>query len=293
MFLDRFGTTRYKINLHTHTTASDGMLTPESALSLYACAGYDGIALTDHWYFRESSEKTGDDGITVLSGVEYNVGSHDAAAGVVHIVAIGCEREPAVTKEMQTQEIVDAILKENGLPILAHPAWSLNEPADMAKIKGFFATEIYNTTSDYYNNDRPYSGYFVDCMMLRNIVFPLVASDDTHVYGEDSVGSATMVAAKSDSVKDLLEGLRSGDFYCTTGPEVHIRLEDDGLVHVYSSPVSKISIFSASVWAPNRRIDGKNLTEFVYAPAAADIYVRAEVTDAAGRTGYTNFIKVK
>ena len=48
MFRDMFGNNRMKINLHTHTTQSDGRRTPEEAAKIYKDAGYDAIALTDH-----------------------------------------------------------------------------------------------------------------------------------------------------------------------------------------------------------------------------------------------------
>ena len=46
---DLFGINRWKINLHTHTTRSDGSRTPEEVAEIYKKAGYDVIAVTDHW----------------------------------------------------------------------------------------------------------------------------------------------------------------------------------------------------------------------------------------------------
>ena len=46
---DLFGVNRLKINLHTHTTRSDGAKTPEEISDLSKKAGYDVIAITDHW----------------------------------------------------------------------------------------------------------------------------------------------------------------------------------------------------------------------------------------------------
>ena len=54
MIKDMFGTNRLKINLHLHTTQSDGHKTPEEAAAIYREAGYDIIAITDHWKYRES-----------------------------------------------------------------------------------------------------------------------------------------------------------------------------------------------------------------------------------------------
>ena len=38
----------YKGNLHTHTTESDGRLSPLETIRIYAEHGYDFLALTDH-----------------------------------------------------------------------------------------------------------------------------------------------------------------------------------------------------------------------------------------------------
>ena len=44
--------------LHAHTTRSDGELAPELLAAHYARAGYDVLAITDHWRLTdaESSE---------------------------------------------------------------------------------------------------------------------------------------------------------------------------------------------------------------------------------------------
>src|SRR5215813_8805491 len=42
---DRF----YKGNLHTHSTRSDGKLSPEEVVAAYRERGYDFLALTDHF----------------------------------------------------------------------------------------------------------------------------------------------------------------------------------------------------------------------------------------------------
>ena len=93
MIKDMFGTNRLKINLHLHTTQSDGHKTPEEAAAIYREAGYDIIAITDHWKYRESGAIGG---LRTLSGAEYNIGGKNGAEGVFHILALGCSREPHI-----------------------------------------------------------------------------------------------------------------------------------------------------------------------------------------------------
>ncbi len=53
MITDQFGKKWYKGNLHTHSTNSDGRLSPEEVIRLYREEDYDFLALTDHWFMGE------------------------------------------------------------------------------------------------------------------------------------------------------------------------------------------------------------------------------------------------
>jgi histidinol phosphatase-like PHP family hydrolase len=59
MYTDIFGNKRYKVNLHTHTTLSDGHRTPEEVAQIYAEQGYDAVAFTDHWYCGKEQTLSG------------------------------------------------------------------------------------------------------------------------------------------------------------------------------------------------------------------------------------------
>ena len=64
--------------------------------------GYDAIALTDHWFFGHGGEMAG---MTILPGVEYNVGGNDGGGAVFHIVGVGMRREPVVSRHNTAQQI--------------------------------------------------------------------------------------------------------------------------------------------------------------------------------------------
>ena len=85
MFLDMTGKKRLKAGFHTHTTNSDGRLSPDEAIALYGANGYDILALTDHWKYAPT-RKVGD--ITVLSGCEYDVSGAEKEGGIIEIVFI-------------------------------------------------------------------------------------------------------------------------------------------------------------------------------------------------------------
>ena len=139
---DMFGVSRLKVNLHMHTTLSDGSKTPEEAAEIYKKAGYDVVAITDHWIHRDSGEIGG---LRILSGAEYNIGGGDASTGVYHILGIGCSKKPNLTQEAGPQKIIDEVHRCGGIAILAHPAWSLNTAQQAAALSGVDATEIFNS----------------------------------------------------------------------------------------------------------------------------------------------------
>ena len=286
MQIDLFGKKRFKVNLHMHTSLSDGELSAVEAARYYRERGYDAIAMTDHWFFGNGGELGG---MTVLSGGEYNVGGRDAAGeGVFHIVGIGMSRAPSVTKSMSAQEVINRVRAAGGLVILAHPAWSLNTPEEILRFSGVDATEIYNSVSGYRHSRRPDSSLIVDMLACRGCFFPLIAADDTHYYGDEACLSYIMVEAEDNSARSLLSAIRRGAFYATQGPEIHLFREGDGFT-VRCSPVNQIVFFSNMTWAP-RAFEGEALTEAHYVPLEGERYLRVEARDADGRRCWTNCV---
>lgn len=285
MQTDLFGKTRYKVNLHTHTTFSDGRKTREDALKIYRDAGYDAVALTDHWYFGATDDYCG---MTVISGGEYNIGGSDSRDGVYHIVGVGMTREPSLTMSMAAQQIIDAIHAAGGLAILAHPAWSLNTPAQILPLRDVDMTEIYNSVSGLYMSRRPDSSLIVDMIASQGRIYPLIADDDAHYYEGDECMSWIMVEAESNSQKDLIQAIKEQRFYATQGPEIHLFQEGDEYV-VRSSPCREIVFLSNLVWTP-RAFTGEGITEARYKPREKEAYLRAMVTDHNGKQAWSNII---
>lgn len=292
MYIDAQGNRWYKGNLHQHTTVSDGVRTPEEACRLYAEAGYDFITFTEHW--KHGAESVSEDGLLVLAGCEYDVGTN-AADGIYHIVSVGATTPPKLTKgEAYTPtDIVRAIHEADGFAVLAHPAWSLNTPEQMLSVEGADATEIYNSVSGLPRNCRPYSGLLTDMLAARGVYLPLVAADDTHFYEEaDTCRSFVYVRAAACTREALMGALRAGDFYASQGPQLQVWLQD-GVVKVACSPVEEIVYHTGRVWTPQRSQVGEGLTDGEYAATAADRFVRVEVRDAEGRYAWSPYVPIK
>lgn len=289
MFTDIFGEKRYKINLHTHTRRSDGRVSAWLAARIYREAGYDAIALTDHWYVGMGETL---DGLHIIPGCEYNFGLDPANDGVYHIQSLFHVRDPKVEKTDDPQICIDKIIAAGGIPVLAHPAWSLNDPAEALKLNGVDFTEIYNTVSGKHASNRPYSGNFVDLMACRGKYFGLLASDDTHYYDGDETNAAIMVKADSLDPADLKRAILAGDFYATTGPEAHIKVEN-GKIEVICSEAVEVNVFTNAAWSSCRHTVGQCLTHVTVPVSNVDRFARAEVIDKDGRVAYTNFVKIE
>ncbi len=305
MFTDITNKRRLKVGLHTHTTLSDGRKPPEEAAAIYKAAGYDALAITDHWNYYESGEI---DGLTILSGCEYNVCGMDGKSGIMetyHIVGVGMTRKPDIpadflqsgplnVKDGHIREmvriLVRAIRDAGGLAVLAHPAWSVNTPEQIIDCWDFDATEIYNSVSECGESDRPYSGVIVDQLALNGKYLPLLATDDTHHYDDDACRGFVMVEADAVEELGMVEAIRQGRFYASQGPEVHLERVSPAAVKVVCSPAVKIVLDSNLPWSLGHVLRGEGLTEHTYQLDPRETFIRAEVTDAEGRVAYSNII---
>ena len=64
----------YNIDLHLHTTASDGSDTPRELTELARAKGLSLISITDHDTIKGSAEaiKSNPDGIKIVTGIEFS-----------------------------------------------------------------------------------------------------------------------------------------------------------------------------------------------------------------------------
>lgn len=297
MYYDQYGPTkgkaRLKINLHTHTTRSDGKKSPEESARTFKEHGYDAVAFTDHWVHGEEQNI---DGLLVLSGCEFNLTHAFGEYHVTHIVGVGFEDMPdnfkySPKKNISPQEVIDGIRAKDGFVIWGHPAWSLNSAEYMSRFEGYDATEIYNTVSGVHNSARPYSGLIVDMLGVMGIYPDIVADDDCHYYDGDECRSYIMLDCEVCDRAHIMESLRAGRYYATQGPELHLRVED-GRAIVDCSPCDTIAFFSNAAYENDRVFRGKGLTHAEYEIKKGERFIRVEVKDESGREAWSQIIKL-
>ena len=92
-----------KADLHLHTSASDGALSPEELVCKAAKEGFDLIAVTDHDTMRgvvRARAKAAEQGVGLITGVEISCGRQ----GDVHVLGYGIEPDdPVLSRFFETR----------------------------------------------------------------------------------------------------------------------------------------------------------------------------------------------
>jgi hypothetical protein len=104
--------------VHAHTLASDGMVTPRELVRASADIGLAVLCVTDHDTMRgvdEAVDAGAEFGVEVVRGEEVT----SAAPARIHVVALFLERP--VRMGMSLPDTIDAIRDHGGLAVLAHP----------------------------------------------------------------------------------------------------------------------------------------------------------------------------
>lgn len=104
--------------VHAHTLASDGMVSPEELVRAAAAAGISVLCITDHDTMAavpQAREAGLALGVDVVAGEEVTT----ALPSGTHIVGLFLERP--VRMGMSMEDTVDAIHDQGGLAVLAHP----------------------------------------------------------------------------------------------------------------------------------------------------------------------------
>ena len=279
----------YKGNTHAHSTNSDGSRRPEEVMRLYREAGYDFLALTDHWYVGAQHEY---EGMLVIPGVEYNF---DFKAQTLHLVCLFRRPEDAegIVRGMPHMEVIRQANAAGGVCIAAHPAWSLNTPDFLASLDGVELCEVYNTMSDEpYNGPRGNSESLLDVTAANGKLFGFVAADDSHPYIGEQCVSYTMVQASELSTQAIFDALRAGRFYASQGPAFHSIEIVGRKLRVETSPVCRVTFCSNQYWVNDRCRTGRDLTRQTYDIQPGDRFVRVQITDEQGRRAWSSPIAV-
>ena len=269
-----------KANFHCHTTESDGQLSPADVVCFYENAGYDVLAITDH---RKVTRLSTAGHLLLIPGIEID---YVLPGQWVHVLGLGMDS--AIGEKWNRfgtpQEGIDLIRQLGGLAVLAHPAWSLNTTDFMRSLKGLSGVEIWNSVSTLpLNGDRADSSSLLDVTWASGgDLLPVYANDDSHPYKDEAGVAATMVQAEEKSVPAVMEALRSGRFYATTGPQIcQIENKNSQEIIVHCSPAESVIFYSDSPWANGRAVIRPGMTECNYFVQKNDHFIYSSITESA------------
>jgi predicted metal-dependent phosphoesterase TrpH len=98
-----------KIDLHCHTTASDGIKTPSELIDFAAANGVSVLAITDHDTINgleEALNHTAGKDFTLIPGIEFSIAYQ---GGSFHLVGLYVDHNytPIITKTRHLQEVRD------------------------------------------------------------------------------------------------------------------------------------------------------------------------------------------
>jgi hypothetical protein len=286
--------------LHAHTTNSDGELGPDMLVRHYDWAGYDVLATTDHWIRTiEASTKT----LLVIPSTELNAVVGDGED--VHVLALGVEADPVAPADgfEPLPEVVRWINANGGLPYIAHTYWSGLRTELWWDCDGLLGLEVWNTGCELELGRGDSSLHWDEALELGRPLQGL-ATDDSHHPGYDSGFAWTWVRARERSREAVLDALRSGAFYGSTGPEIlGVEVGDDE-VAVQCSPAAAVTLYcgrwrgaranAGRLGYPNhsrvlaRSDEGLITSVALQRPWDGGAYGRVEVKAADGTTAWTN-----
>ena len=260
-------TNRYRGNLHSHSTNSDGCLTPTEMVSLYKKNGYSFLCLSEHDYYTDLRSEFDTDGFILLPGLEASVKLCDAVGHQVkthHIHGILGNRQmqeqagsrlftsgerltvPVYTTDSwpgvkAAQDRIDLLRSKGCFTTYNHPLWSRVDPEEVCSLQGLWAMEIYNHGSEL-GFGEGHTTFFWERMLKQGNFVSAFASDDNHNPPEyfDSFGGYVCVCSESLDHESIVNHLLAGDYYSSQGPEICQWGIRENPVFVECSPCSRI-----------------------------------------------------
>jgi len=236
--------------LHTHTTRSDGEMTPEQLLAEYKKLQYDFVALTDH---RKYNKESFGSSLIIVPGMELDVvfaGTRGNGRHVIHSVCLGPadggdfaqdEHFPSfdIERPEDFQPTLDEMHRRGCLTMYCHPRWSHTPVHEYMGLRDNFAMELFNTGTALENDiDTDNSLDWETVMDSGNRLFG-TAVDDCH--SPDQVGCGYVLVNAERNVQSILDALAAGNFYASCGPEIFdFRIEGDQAV-LCCGPADRVS----------------------------------------------------
>ena len=272
-----------KVDLHIHTTYSDGVFSPEMIVDTAIDAGLDAIAITDHdnvlaypiaLNYAKKIADSGGKALEILPGVEINTIYKDIE---IHILGYFMNRDDSDFQAMlksqqkarieQTEQILHLLNKKEGIHVtfdklksLVADGGSIGRPhiAKAITLAGG-TTSVMEAYNKYINNDS-------EVYVQRKTISPHEAIEIIYDAG------GIPVFAHPFDVEDAENLIKEFMHYGLRGVEAYHRKHSPAMVEYYSSIAEKNGLIitgGSDFHAPNPNngqiIMGKNfIPEWIY-----------------------------
>ena len=302
--------------LHAHTTESDGDLPPLELAAAYDAAGYDVLAITDHWRLTRVPSTRG---LLAVPAAELSC-DLGGEGEVADVLVYGLDEVPDDPGGDRHNWLVNEVehweqrtfaeparrprsrTTRAALPSSPIPYWTGIDPAALDGAGRLDGLEVYNAGCEH-ESGRGDSSAFWDALLERGLSPAALAADDAHVASTDIGHAATWVRAVDRSPAAVVEALRRGSSYATSGPLLHDVQLDGARIEVACSPCRLVVVqmereLGCAVTArdgeqPYGRVldrddDGLIVRAELRPPDGR--YRRVRAVDAAGRSAWTNVL---
>ena len=225
-----------KGNLHMHTTRSDGKSDPDVMIAAYAKRGYDFLMLSDHDVFSELRGLNAC-GMVLLPG-------NELGANGPHLLDIGAKTR--VEPHFDRQRVINAINRKSGSAVLCHPNWTENfnhwRYEQLLELADYAGIEIFNGVV----LDMPGSHLSLDkwdrLLGTGKMVWGY-ANDDAHRLEQIGRGW-NVVRARSRTRGAILDALRKGSFYASSGVVIETLETSGAELRVVAPNADEIAVFA-------------------------------------------------
>ena len=275
----------YKGNLHTHTTQSDGKLTPAENMRWHAEHGYHFVAITDHNVLTQPNKFLAQPPLLAIPSVEVSAWREPVE---YHVLCIGVSEVPAPVG-CDPQEAINRANQLGGLAFVGHPYWHDLTLNDLLVLEGHIGIEIFNTGC-WLEIQKGHSLVHWDGVLRRGQRTWGLATDDSHFGYPDHGRGWLMVRSEKLDQASILNAVRNGLFYASMGPEIYDVQKDGNKVTVRCSPAQSIYLVGDYYYCPNaaQAWDGEPITTATFQLLPMQKYFRIEVVDQKFQSAWTN-----
>ena len=315
----------HKGNLHSHTTNSDGLLSPKQVAKLYRKRGYSFICLSDHDLYTDYRSELNKSDFKILPGFEASAILFEdetlkkslKAHHMNAILGTTAMQEQAPVKRPEhgtplpvrhyfgswdgaavAQEMVNDLSNMGFIVSYNHPVWSRVRPEEFAYTENLFAMELFNYNG-VNESGTGFDTHSWDTLLRDGGRLLGIATDDNHNWGtfNDTFGGWISVKMTNLSHDEIISNMMSGNFNSSMGPEIYDWGVSDDTVYIECSKVNRINFIVGSALGDGATVLSKTLKEKIqgadYKLKGHESYVRVECVDKRGCIAWTNPIYLK